>query len=69
MAKTMTRDQGEIVLVLDEAEICVLWTSLKATIATKKWDLNDEADWAELVFSKNLLNSLECYLDDLPVSI
>jgi len=66
MAKTMTRDQGERVLVLDEAEICVLWSSLKTTIATRNWDLNDEADWAELGFSKNLLHNLECYLDDKP---
>lgn len=58
------RNPLEIVLILHEPEVAVLWSLLQEHFRTEKYDLTSDVEWNELLFKKTLETKLRKYLDD-----
>ena len=53
----------EKVLIIHEAEACVLYHTVRERLAAEKWNPLDDENWATLIFLKNLEEKLGNYLE------
>jgi hypothetical protein len=54
---------SEKVLIVDEAEAAAIWRLVTRELNEHEWDLEEEADWCEAYFMKQLQLKLTAYLD------